>query len=170
MRATMMTLIGIAIAMTISVNALVVTNYSGQRNGDDDDHAALAMGAADAMAEPAQAGSSRDNTARIGIPSTGFGHWLVVQTPPFRYANAVQYRNDENDPEVQVSHSSAALSLHPLVASPARSISTSEQALPPNTESQRQVFEERKEYTGGGTLTVADAIEAADLKIGHGSD
>ncbi len=74
MRATMATLIGIAIAMTIGVNALVMTSYSGQRNGDSDDHAALAMGAADAMAEPAQAGSSQDNTARIGLPSTGFGH------------------------------------------------------------------------------------------------
>ena len=113
-------------------------------NGNNDDHAALAMGAVDAMAEPAQEGSSQDNTARIGIPSTGFGYWPVRETSPFRYENAIPHRDDEKDPELKVSHSSAALPLHPLVASPARSIATSEQGSRSlGRESQWQVFEER---------------------------
>ena len=59
------------------------------------------------------------------------------------------------------------------MASPGRSIATSEQGRSLGRESQWQVFEEGGEYTDytdGGTLTVADAIEAADLETGRESD
>ena len=117
---------------------------------------------AGAIADVVNVADGQTNIGRIEIASSGSGHEMVVQTSPFRYAQAVPYRNDENDLEFQTSHSSAALPLDPLVAWQGRSITTSDKAGTFGSTNQWQAFEGSKNYTGGGTLTVLLATDADD--------
>ena len=123
---------------------------------------AVATPTAGAIAELVNVADGHTNIGSIAIASSGSGHRMVVQTAPFRYAQAVPYRNDENTLEFQTSHSSAALPLDPLVAWQGRSITTSQRAGSLGSIDQWQVFEGSKAYTGGGTLAVTLATDAND--------
>ena len=100
------------------------------------------------------------NIGTITIASSGSGHKMVVQTAPFRYAQAVPYRNDVNALEFQTSHSSTAVPADPLVGWQGRSIWTSETVVDHSLGDLWEVFQGEKEYTNGAVFTVYLATDA----------